>query len=74
MSQQTFQGVDHYDRASLARMAALASGFFAPVYYVWYNWLDRVLPGTAPKVIARKVLMDQGILGAIGAFVFFCGE
>ena len=73
ISQQTIRGEKTYDKEAPARNALIAAGFFAPVYHVWYRALDKNLPGRAAKTVVKKILLDQGILGAIGAFVFFAG-
>jgi len=47
-----------YNLASVARYATLGGLVFCPVLHVWYQWLDRVWPGTAKLVVAQKVALD----------------
>jgi len=37
---------------------ALLGGSIAPVLVCWYRWLDSRLPGTAARVVAKKVSLD----------------
>nr|CAH7712927.1 unnamed protein product [Callosobruchus chinensis]CAH7714955.1 unnamed protein product [Callosobruchus chinensis] len=30
-----------------------------PVLSVWYRFLDKICPGTAPKILVKKLLVDQ---------------
>ena len=74
VSQQTICGKSHIDYLSASRVGAVGAGIFGPFYLFWYRALDKRLPGTAAKIILRKVIVDQSIAGAVGTFVFFTGN
>uniref|UniRef100_A0A8C5PM72 Mpv17-like protein 2 n=1 Tax=Leptobrachium leishanense TaxID=445787 RepID=A0A8C5PM72_9ANUR len=44
-----------------------------PVDHYWYIWLDRVLPGTAIKIVLRKVLVEQILASPVLGALFFMG-
>ena len=46
------------DVPRLARMAAWGA-IFTPFAHVWYNQLDKLVPGSGAKVVAAKVVADQ---------------
>ena len=73
ISQQTIRQMDNYDFANTASVAAAGGGFGGPFYYYWYKFLDSCLPGTTPRIIAKKVLLDQAVAGIFRTFVFYTG-
>ena len=42
-----------------------------PCFHFWYQALDRMLPGKALSVVAKKVLLDQIIFSPVCLSVFF---
>ena len=57
---QTLEGKSAatYDTARLGRMAAWGA-IFTPFAHVWYNALDKMIPGSGVTVVASKVVADQ---------------
>ena len=57
---QTLEGTSAstYDTARLGRMAAWGA-IFTPFAHVWYNQLDKLIPGSGASVVAKKVVADQ---------------
>jgi len=58
LSTQSGDKKDKYDLRSVGNYVAVGGGVFAPVLHFWYKWLDRVMPGTAARIVARKVAVD----------------
>ncbi len=74
LTQQTIIGVDKYDWARASRFTVVGTGFFGPIGYYWYKWLDGVLPGVAKGVLVRKVIIDQFVCSAGFIVIFFVGK
>ena len=57
---QTLEGKSAatYDTARLGRMAAWGA-IFTPFAHVWYNQLDKLIPGSGATVVVKKVVADQ---------------
>lgn len=55
---QKLEGKTTVDTARLARMAAWGA-IFTPFAHVWYNQLDKMIPGSGATVVASKVVADQ---------------
>ncbi len=55
------------------RVATVAACYFGPVYPPYYAWLDRFWPGTHSRVLFKKLMFDQGVMGIAGTLVFFGG-
>jgi len=55
---QKLEGRTDIDTARLSRMAAWGA-IFTPFAHVWYNALDKMIPGAGATVVASKVLADQ---------------
>jgi hypothetical protein len=55
---QKLEGRAETDTARLARMAAWGA-IFTPFAHVWYNALDKMIPGSGVAVVAGKVVADQ---------------
>ena len=55
---QKLEGKTAVDTARLARMAAWGA-IFTPFAHVWYNQLDKMIPGSGATVVASKVVADQ---------------
>ncbi len=55
---QKLEGKPELDSARLGRMAAWGA-IFTPFAHVWYNALDKMIPGAGVKVVATKVVADQ---------------
>ena len=59
-----------YDLKTAGHYVVLGGGMFAPVCHYWYQWLDKRLPGTAGRVVARKVVVDISLF-AIPYYTIF---
>ncbi len=55
---QKLEGKSELDAARLGRMAAWGA-IFTPFAHVWYNALDKMIPGSGATVVAAKVVADQ---------------
>jgi hypothetical protein len=55
---QKLEGKATVDTARFARMAAWGA-IFTPFAHVWYNQLDKMIPGSGAVVVASKVVADQ---------------
>jgi len=71
LARQTIQQVPQKDYATSARMSVVGGGVMAPVFYVWYKFLDRYMAGTAMKLIVKKVIVDQAIAGSLSVVLFY---
>ena len=44
-----------------------------PLMFAWYTYLDKILPGTTFKIIAKKILLDQLVGGTLFIFIYIIG-
>ncbi|KAF0294471.1 Mpv17-like protein [Amphibalanus amphitrite] len=63
-----------YDTATLGRYAVLGYTVNPTILYYWYRWLDKRLVGTAVSTVAKKLVLDLGVIGPINIFIFFTGQ
>lgn len=61
------------DKPTLGRYAIMGTFVYSPILYNWYKWLDKTFPGTAKRIIVRKLLLDQFILTPPLLVIFFTG-
>ncbi|XP_055630141.1 mpv17-like protein [Toxorhynchites rutilus septentrionalis] len=61
------------DKPTLGRYAIMGTFIYSPILYNWYKWLDKTFPGTARRIIVRKLLLDQFILTPPLLVIFFTG-
>jgi len=47
---------------AVGRYVFVGGFVFSPVLTVWYRWLDRRMPGTGAKMVAKKVAVDALVL------------
>ena len=59
------------DWDSVKRYAFLGFVAFPPIVHNWYKWLDGKFPGSGKKIIAKKLLLDQFVLGPPYLALFF---
>ena len=59
------------DWDSVKRYAFLGFVAFPPIVHNWYKWLDGRFPGSGRKVIAKKLMLDQFVLGPPYLALFF---
>ncbi|CAH1396174.1 unnamed protein product [Nezara viridula] len=50
------------DKGALVRYAVVGSGINSNMLYFWYKWLDKKYTGTVPKIILKKLLLDQFVM------------
>ncbi|KAI5637134.1 mpv17 / PMP22 family domain-containing protein [Phthorimaea operculella] len=73
-SQQTYNKIylkEEPDFKSAARVVAVGSTLYAPILYHWYKFLDRKFAGTAVKMVATKVFLDQFTMTPVLIATFF---
>lgn len=58
------------DVGRTARMVCWRSIVNTPIIHYWFNILERTLPGAAPGVVAKKVLLDQLVASPLLHLVF----
>ncbi|CAM9117064.1 unnamed protein product [Heterosigma akashiwo] len=66
--------IDKADKLDVPRIARLASfGFFihGTAGHFFYGFLDSKFPGTDPKTVVTKVVIDQLLMNPVFATVFF---
>lgn len=61
------------DKPTLGRYAIMGTFVYSPILYNWYKWLDKTFPGTAKRIVLRKLLLDQFILTPPLLVIFFTG-
>jgi len=59
------------DMDVLGRYAIVGTLISPNILYFWYKWLDKAFVGTAPKIIVKKLLIDQFIMTPPFYVVFF---
>ncbi|XP_050532233.1 mpv17-like protein [Daktulosphaira vitifoliae] len=50
------------DKEVLGRYAVIGTLISPNILYFWYKWLDKAFVGTAPKIIVKKMLLDQFLM------------
>lgn len=58
----------------IAHFSIIGASFNGPVGHLWYTWLDKILPGTAFRILAKKLLLDQSIAGSAYVVAFYVGK
>ncbi|KAF6035222.1 MPV17L [Bugula neritina] len=43
----------------------------SPLYILWYNFLDKKVPGTTGRSLIKKIALDQIAAGMFGTCIFF---
>jgi len=61
------------DLSSVKRYAIMGTLVFPPILTHWYRWLEARFPCTSPRVVARKLLLDQFLLTPWVVVLFFIG-
>ena len=64
--------MENFNWTRLRNMAVLGAGYYGPVYFYYYGFLDRKLPGKNPRTIFCKLFIDQVVYTIPSLFVFFC--
>ena len=57
------------EEVNVARTALVSTynGAVSPMFYLWYQRLDRIWPGNAPLRLARKVVVNQLVTTSINS-------
>jgi len=61
------------DFNSVKRYAIMGTLVFPPILTHWYRWLEAKFPCTSPRVVARKLLLDQFLLTPWVVVLFYIG-
>jgi len=70
VSLRTTPGID---LSSVKRYAIMGTLVFPPILTHWYRWLEATFPCTSPKIVARKLLLDQFLLTPWVVVLFYVG-
>ena len=65
---------EDYDFKLISRYALLGTAVFPPILFYWYKWLDGRFVGTAVKIVASKVVIDQAVSAPLILGLFYTGE
>lgn len=65
------KGLQNFSLTRLRNMATIGIVYYGPVYYYYYGWLDRRLPGKNPRTILIKLFIDQVIYTIPSLFMFY---
>ncbi|CAH8625842.1 unnamed protein product [Schistosoma haematobium] len=60
----------NYNFNTIIRQSAIGSfqGFYQ---FIYYSWLDKVFSGVSLTIVAKKVLLDEVLIGPISLAIFF---
>lgn len=61
------------DMGSVKRYAIMGTLVFPPILTKWYSWLESRFPCTSPRVVARKLILDQFLLTPWVVVLFYVG-
>ena len=64
----------NYDWGRTGRMATMGFFYYGPASTFIYNNLDKILPGTGPKVVFKKLLIDQFVITCVSTSIFYIGK
>ena len=64
---------EDYDFKLISRYALLGTAVFPPILFYWYKWLDGRFVGTAVKIVASKVVIDQAVSAPLILGLFYTG-
>ena len=73
-TQQVFRPQNGINLRSIAHIGILGGFVFAPMYFSWYKFLDRLIVGTGLRFSLLKVACDQAICAPIAVAVFYVGK
>lgn len=66
--------LSNYDWERTGRMATMGFFYYGPISTFVYNNLDRILPGTGPRIVFKKLLFDQFVFTCISTVIFYAGK
>ena len=61
-----------FDWKRFRNMLTIGAGYYGPMYFYYYGFLDRKLPGKSPRTVFLKVVIDQFLYTIPSLFVFYC--
>lgn len=61
----------HFNWTRFKNMATIGMVYYGPMYYYYYGFLDRKLPGTNPRTVLLKLFIDQVIVTIPSLLVFY---
>ncbi|UYV62185.1 hypothetical protein LAZ67_1008139 [Cordylochernes scorpioides] len=64
---------DQLDWDKLGKYGLLSTTVLGPFLHGWFRLLDRMLPGTSPAILVRKVLLDQVVSANVVLAGLFVG-
>ena len=64
----------NYDWERTGRMATMGFFYYGPVSTFVYNNLDKILPGSGPRIVFKKLLFDQFVFTSISTCIFYVGK
>lgn len=79
LSQQTMRAnltttsISSIDTNSIKRYAVMGTVVFPPILTKWYHWLEGCYPCTSPKVVFKKMVLDQFLLTPWLVVLFYVG-
>lgn len=62
---------DSYDVPRSFRSGLFGALAVGPIFHVWFRALDRLVPGSALKPVAYKMLLDQAVMAPIFTVFYF---
>jgi len=61
------------DMSSVKRYAVMGCVVFPPILTKWYHWLETAFPCTSPRVVVKKLVLDQFLLTPWVVAIFYVG-
>jgi len=61
------------DLGSVKRYAIMGTLVFPPILTKWYHWLEAKFPCTTPRVVMKKLVLDQFLLTPWVVVLFYVG-
>jgi len=61
------------DMNTVKHYAIMGTLVFPPILTHWYRWLEATFPCTSPRIVARKLLLDQFLLTPFTLCLFYLG-
>ena len=63
---------EHFNWVRLKNMATIGLAYYGPLYYYYYGFLDRKLPGKNPRTVLLKLFIDQVVYTIPSLLLFYC--
>ena len=72
--EQKIEGSKRNDLRRTARMATIGLVCMGPMNHHFYIFLDKILPGTSARIVAKKVVTDMLVMAPIADCSFYTGK